>query len=137
MMDSGVGLPRIDDLDGAEFWQACNEHRLLFQQCATCGNRQFYPRLFCTKCHLDTLRWEVSSNRGTIHSFTVVRRAATAALQSRTPYTIALVDLDDGVRMMTNLIGLSPDLVEIGSRVLVCFTQVAPNITLPLFTVEE
>jgi len=116
----GKPVPPVN-ADTAEFWRGCNHERLLFQRCAHCGHAQFPPRSLCVACHGRDLAWRESARRGQIHSFTVVHRAPTAAFKGDVPYVLALVDLDEGFRIMCNLIGCSPEEAAIGLPVRIIF----------------
>src|SRR5690606_33702223 len=103
------------------FWNAAAEGRLVYQRCVACARAQFPPRSRCAICGSKELAWLESRGLGVIHSFTVVHRAPTQAFKSATPYVIALVDLDDGFRMMMNVRGCDPNAVAIGARIRVVF----------------
>ncbi|MEN5066477.1 Zn-ribbon domain-containing OB-fold protein [Achromobacter aegrifaciens] len=118
------------------YWDAAKESRLVIQQCACCKTRQFYPREFCTTCLSDSIEWIDSAGLGTVYTYTVNRRPSNAALSEKVPYVVAMIDLDEGVRMMANIIDTPPEAVRIGSRVRVCFEQVSDEITLPQFRLE-
>lgn len=107
--------------DSRLFWEACNRRELTFQKCGACGHVQFYPRALCTACQADGLEWQTASGLGTVYTFTVNHRAPTPAFKAEAPYVIALVDLDEGFRMMMNVINCAPDSVSIGLRVRVTF----------------
>lgn len=107
--------------DTAEFWRGCNAERLLFQRCEACGHVQFPPRSLCVKCHGRKIAWQESARRGRIHSFTVVHRPPTAAFKDDVPYVLALVDLDEGFRIMCNLLGSPPATAAIGLAVRITF----------------
>lgn len=83
------------------FWQACAEGRLTVQRCAACGHHQFYPRPFCLACESGDLGWSDVSGRGTIYSLTTVRLPVAEELPP--PYLLALVDLEEGPRLLTNI----------------------------------
>lgn len=83
------------------FWQACAEKRLIVQRCVTCGAHQFYPRPFCLACESGSLDWVEVKGLGTIYSLTTVRIAVSNELVP--PYLLALVDLDEGPRLLTNI----------------------------------
>lgn len=112
------------DADSAPFWAAAAEGKLIFQRCLSCGEAQFYPRPHCARCHGNKLRFETSSGRGTIHTFTIVHRAPTAAFKARVPYVIALVDLEEGFRLMVNLPGAEATAAAIGQAVRIVFPLV-------------
>ena len=109
--------PSFSDLGAADpttepFWRACLEGRLTVQRCAACGSHQFYPRPFCLSCESSDLEWVDASGSGTIYSITTVRIPVSDELQ--TPYLLALVDLDEGPRLLTNI---DAGTASIGDRV--------------------
>jgi uncharacterized OB-fold protein len=112
------------------FWMACAEGRLLFQRCGSCGRSQFPPRGRCAWCRVPKPDWHESARIGTIHSFTRVERAPNAGFIPDLPYVIALVDLDEGVRMMMNVRG-QPERVAIGRRVRIVFEPTSGRWPLP------
>ena len=113
--------PPQPNADSAPFWAATAEQRLLFQRCERCSRPQFPPRAECLACG-GALRWEDACKGGLIHSFTVVRRAPSAEFKSRVPYVIALVELDEGPRLMLNVVdGVDHPALAIGARVRVVF----------------
>lgn len=97
--------------------------QLLLQRCEDCGRHQFYPRIACSHCTGSKLTWVRAAGGGQIASFTVVRRGVSADFTA--PYVVALVDLDEGVRMMTHIIDADPEQLEIGMPVALDFQQVA------------
>ena len=127
-------LPVIDP-DTAPYWRAAKEHRLLLKRCSSCGKTHFYPRELCPHCHADTVDWIEARGTGSIYSFTVARRPAGPAFKPDAPYVVAIIELDEGARMMTNIVGCPPDSVKIGQRVSVVFEDVTDEISLPKFTV--
>ena len=123
--------------DTAEYWQACNRHELLYQRCNSCSHVQFYPRRICTVCQSNDLGWHRSAQKGTIHSFTVVHRTANRAFDADVPFVLALIDLDEGFRMMTNVIGEEYWKAAIGRRVRVVFEQHSSGQKLPQAILER
>jgi len=113
-------VPR-PNADSAPFWAACNRRELTFQRCRACGQVQFFPRALCTACQATDLDWQTSAGAGTVFTFTVNQRPPTPAFKDDVPYVIALVDLDEGFRMMLNVIDCAPDEVHIGMRVRIVF----------------
>ncbi|RGE23652.1 Zn-ribbon domain-containing OB-fold protein [Leucobacter sp. wl10] len=99
------------------FWDAANDDELLIQRCRDCGHRQHYPRNICTGCWSEQLEWQAASGRGTVWTFTVVEKPGHPAWAGETPYTIALVELEEGPRLMTRLIDCAPDGVAVGMDV--------------------
>jgi uncharacterized OB-fold protein len=113
------------------YWAACREGRLIYQRCGTCGTAVFPPQAFCPReLHL-ALDWQESAGLGSVYSFTIVERPQTPAF--RTPYVVAVVTLDEGYEMMTNILGCEPADVHTGLRVRVEFEHVTEEISLPCF----
>lgn len=115
------------------FWDASAQGKLVFQRCGDCKKTQSLPRLFCRHCMSEDLQWEPSKGLGTIYTFTVNHRAANAHMADKLPYVVAVVQLDEGVRMMANIVDVPPELVRIGDRVRVRFLRLNETISLPQF----
>lgn len=125
-------LPVIDP--GTEpFWNAARAHRLSIPRCRSCGRHHFYPRELCPHCHSDDIEWCDASGRGTVYSYTIARRPAGPAFAPDVPYVLALITLDEDVRMLTNIVTDDVEAVRIGSRVEVRFDDVTTEVTLPKF----
>ena len=105
--------PRAPD---RAFFEAAARGELLYQRCAACGHRQFYPRLLCTACG-GGVDWAMASGRGVVHTFTIVRQNGEAPFKDELPYVVAMIELDQGVRMMGNLTGSPVESVRIGMPV--------------------
>ena len=127
----------VADSDSAPFWAALREGRLELQRCGGCGRYVFYPRALCSHCHSDALEWVPASGTGTVYSYTVARRPAGPAFAADVPYVLVLVDLDEGVRMLTRLLTADVDSVRIGARVVVDFEVVTDEVTLPAFRLAD
>ena len=127
--------PAIDP-DSAPYWQALNNEQLILKSCRDCGKSHFYPRELCPYCHSDDLSWIEASGRGVIYSFTVCRRPAGPAFADDVPYTVALVDLAEGPRMMSRIVG-DPAKVAIGLKVKVRFERQSDELVLPFFELVE
>jgi uncharacterized protein len=97
-------MPRSMTTDplAVEFWNACERSELRYQTCDTCKQPQFYPRPFCAKCGSEKLTWATSKGAGTIYALTTVERAPSESFRALQPYSIALVDLDEGFRIMAH-----------------------------------
>lgn len=115
------------------FWKAASEGRLVAQRCRECSRSVFYPRAVCPHCGGRYLDWEELSGRGKIYSFTVVHRPAHPGMAAAVPYVVALVELEEGPRLMSNVIHCEPDEVSIGMEVEVCFERLSEQISIPLF----
>ena len=115
------------------YWEACRRGQLLVQQCDSCLQFQFYPRAICAACFSSDVRWVQSSGRGTVWSFTVTRQNRTPGFAEDVPYVLALVELDGGVKMFTNIVGCPPQDVHIGMAVEVTFIRASDQISVPYF----
>ncbi len=113
------------------FWEAARKHELTLQRCGACGKFIYYPRDRCPYCFSDNLSWKRVSGRGTLYSYTVVHRASSRAFADA-PYVLAIVELDEGPRMTTNIVG-PPENLKVGMPVVVFFDDVAPEHTLVKF----
>jgi uncharacterized protein len=111
----------VPNADTQTFWDACNEDRLLFQTCKDCGHTQFYPRVVCVSCESRDLKWHDSAKLGTVHSYTIVQRAPSPAFKADAPYLLALIDLDEGFRMMVNILNCPTYAASIGMKVHIIF----------------
>jgi hypothetical protein len=110
-------LPRFPEPDSASFWDATRDRQLTYQVCRNCASTVFYPRRHCTHCTSGALESRKSAGRGTIYSFTIIRRSGHPYFRERTPYVVALVDLDEGFRMLTEVLSDDPSDVAVGQRV--------------------
>ena len=123
-------LPPMSDL-AQPYFDGAGDGELRLQQCRDCSKYQFYPRTICSHCSGDELDWKNASGNGVIASFTVVRRAVSAAYEA--PYVVALIDLAEGPRMMSALVDIDPEAVAIGQAVTVAFDQWSDTISMPVF----
>jgi len=112
---------------GAQFWAAAAEGRLLIQHCPSCGSRQFYPRPICIACGSDPA-WEEASGRGRLHTFTIVRQNGAEPFRSELPYVVAMIDLEEGPRMMGNVTGCQVDDVFIGMLLVAYSVKVSDEV---------
>lgn len=113
------------------FWEACRQRRLTVQRCGGCAQYIFIPQSFCPACRGTELAWVDSEGKGNVVTFTVVWRPQTPAFDA--PYVVAVVRLDEGYEMLTNIVEVDPELVEIGAPVQVHFLDVTAEVTLPCF----
>jgi uncharacterized OB-fold protein len=125
-------LPRIDE-ESKGFWEACQRRELVMQRCGACGALRYYPRALCPTCLSDAVEWVRSSGRGTVYTFTVTHQNQAPGFRDALPYVLAYVELDEGVRMLTNIVDCAPDAVRIGMPVEVVFEDATATVTLPKF----
>jgi uncharacterized protein len=116
------------------FWEATARGEFLVQRCRACGAAQFYPRVSCLSCGSQDLADEVASGRGVVHAFSVARRPTTPRFTGLEPYVVAIVELEEGPRVTTNIVGVDPDRVRVDMAVEVCFEPVGDDgIAVPVF----
>ena len=126
----GIPLPQPTSLSRPH-WDGCREGVLRVQRCADCGAYVFIPQPICTACQADRLEWVKSSGRGTVYSFTVVHRPPRPQFEA--PYVVAIIELEEGWTMLSNVVGCSPEEVSVGLPVEVDFRAMSEEITLPFF----
>jgi uncharacterized OB-fold protein len=125
-------LPRVNDTT-RPYWDGAREGRLLLQRCLSCAKLIHYPRAWCPRCWKTDLEWVESRGRGRVVTFTVVHQAPFESYAADVPYVLAVVRLDEGPQMMTNVVGLSPAAVKIDLAVEVVFEERAGGFRVPLF----
>jgi uncharacterized OB-fold protein len=129
-------LPAVT-AEAKPFWEAAAQQQLVMQRCSDCQAWVWTPRPSCNECGSERLKWTPMSGKGEIYSFTIIRqvvgRAASKAFDADIPYVVAWVDLDEGPRMITNVVGCSVEDVKLGMKVTVAFEQASPDIWLPKF----
>lgn len=116
----------------APFFKSAAEGRLEIQKCSDCGRYQHYPRRFCTSCLSANIGFVPVSGRGTVYTFTICRIPGHPSMQERVPYAIAMIDLEEGPRLMAGIEGDARELA-IGSTVDVVFEALTDDIALPMF----
>ena len=118
---------------GAKYWAAAAKGVLLVPKCVACARTFWHPRPRCPHCGSDRVDWIASAGKGAIHTFTVVRQASDPFFRTQLPYAVAMIDLDEGVRVMTNVVQTPLDALHIGMRVEVLFEEAADGVAIPLF----
>jgi uncharacterized OB-fold protein len=124
----GWPLPRVTDVD-RQFWDGVQQERLLIQKCQECGRFQFFPRPLCGACLSLRLAWQEASGRGSVYSFTLVRVPRHPVFrklveETGQPIVFAEIELAEGVRMLSQIVGCRPEDVRLGARVRVTFEPV-------------
>lgn len=132
-------VPRFDlptpDSETEAFWDGANEHRLVIKHCNACGEHHFYPRPFCPHCWSDDVEWFEASGRASLYTWSVVHVNDLPPFHDRVPYVAALVDLEEGPRMMTNVVECEFEALAAGMALEVVYESVSddPPVTLPRF----
>lgn len=120
------------NVDTQPFWDACARHELRLQQCSSCGTFRHPPSPICPACLSDRQNWVRATGNGTVYTFVVVHQALGKGWEDLVPYVVAVIDLDEGVKMLTNVVHVAPADVAIGMPVEVVFKP-AGNMTMPFF----
>ena len=115
------------------FWDACSRHELRIQRCLDCGRLIHYPKIHCPHDGGDQFEWALMSGRGSVYSFVVIHRAFHEGFKQDVPYVIAVIELEEGVRLMSNVIGMDPDQVHIGLPVALEWDETGNPYPLPKF----
>ena len=127
-------LPRPDDPMVTAYYEHCAAGKLCFQRCSGCGTWRHVPRIMCAQCGSAEWEWAESSGRGKLFSWTVCHQAMHPAFADEVPYAVAVVELEEGVRMVTGLRGIDLDALALDLPLRVTFEEAAEGIALPYFT---
>jgi len=114
------------------FWEGCQRHELIIQRCPRCGTLRHPPRPMCPNCNSMETEWVKSSGKGELYTWTVVHRPVHPAF-AEVPYIVGMVELKEGVRLISNVIECSIDDLQAGMPVEVVFERVNDEIVLPKF----
>ena len=125
-------LPLVNE-ENQPYWEYCKKHELRMQKCIVCGHIRFPVSIICPVCHSLDSQWVKLSGKGTIYSFTVYRVPYHPAFKNDIPYVLAIIQLVEGPRMESNIIGCQPEEVRIEMPVGVHFDDVTSEISLPKF----
>ncbi len=132
MSDYSKPLPVLTD-ENRPFWESCEAGRLSFQKCSGCGHLRYPISPFCPVCLSAEHEWTPVSGRGVVFSYVVFHRAYHPGFKEDLPYNVALVQLEEGPRMYSNVVDVPNDAVKIGDAVEAVFDKVTPEITIPRF----
>ena len=128
------GLPApVPDLDTEPFWEGCQEERFLVPECTSCGTRRWPPGPMCPACQSMDTRWIESAGRGSVYSWLVVHNPVNPVLAEQVPYVVAMIDLEEGVRVVGNVDGCHSDSVHAGMAVAVIFERHEGGMMIPNF----
>jgi len=122
---------------GSAFWRAAAERKLVLPACTQCDKPFWHPRPHCPFCGSRDIEWRTASGRGSVYTYTVVRQSSDPHFREHVPYVVAMIELDEGPRIMSNVIDCAPEQVRIGMRVSVRFELVDAHLGIPLFAPEE
>ena len=127
----------VPDVETKRYWDAAAASRLLIKYCRRCRAHFFYPRDHCPRCWATDTEWQDASGRGTVYTFTIVHQNDLPPFNERVPYVVAIVELEEGVRMTANIEGCAPDDVRCGMPVVVDYRleqrSEEESVALPVF----
>jgi len=117
------------------YWDGLKDEKLMLPKCGDCKKAFFYPRIACPHCHSRNIGWEQASGKGVLYSFEIAYRSLNPAFKIEPPYVLAMIELEEGPRIMSNLINIEADpaVVKIGAPVEVVFEKQNDDVTIALF----
>ncbi len=113
MSESTRPLPNFQESDTAPFWKGTVDRQLRFQRCNDCDTVIFHPRRHCVGCLGQDLSWHAASGKGTVYSYSVVRQSYHPFFRQHVPYVVAWVDLDEGPRLLSNVVGIDDPSIDV------------------------
>jgi hypothetical protein len=125
--------PRFPEPDTQSFWDATKEHRLTYEVCNN-GHTVFFPRSHCPTCGSRSIETKESRGEGTIYTYSIVRLNRHPMFAPLVPYAVAYVDLDEGFRIMSNIVDVDVESLQVGDRVKLAWEDQESGVSLPLFT---
>jgi uncharacterized OB-fold protein len=128
-------LPQPITPETKPFWDGLREQKLMIPKCNDCGRAFFYPRIVCPLCHSRNVGWIQASGRGRLYSFEIAYQTIGRTFKVKPPYVLAMVELEEGPRMLSNLINVEPDPKKIrcDMPVEIVYEKLTDEVTLPLF----
>ena len=125
-------LPIVNE-ETKPYWEHCKKHELRMQKCTACGYTRFPISMVCPRCHSVEAEWTKLSGKGKVYSYIIYRQAYHPAYKDEIPYVVAIIQLDEGPRMESNIIGCNVEDVKIDMPVEVHFDDVTAEVSLPKF----
>lgn len=128
-------LPTPMTPEAMPYWDGLKEGKLMLPQCNACGKAHFFPRIICPHCHSRDIGWVQASGKGKLYSFQIAHRSLNPNFKVEAPYILAMVELDEGPRIMSNLINIEPDpaVIKCDMPVEVVFEKQTDEVTISLF----
>jgi len=129
-------VPKVSP-ESQPFWDGCRQGEIRLQTCRSCSKINWFPRFLCFACGSDSFEWVKASGKATLETYSIVYRPMNEAWVGEVPYTLALVWLDEGIRMVTRLVHPPEETPEIGGRLRVRFESIEENFMLPFFEADR
>ena len=133
MTDAVTRPVPVPDEISAPFFDGAREGRLMLQHCTSCGGWSFPVRERCPHCFAGTLEWKAASGRGTLYTFAIMHQVMHPGFATSVPYNVSQVDLAEGVRMITNVVGIGNDALRPGMALEVVFDDLGDGVSVPKF----
>ena len=127
-------VPEVTELT-RPYWEGAARGALMLQRCGACGRFRHPPTVVCADCGAFEVDWVPASGRGVLHSYTTVIHPVHAAVQDKVPYNVVLIDLEEGVRVVSTVVDATEDDLAVGLPVAVVFEMLTPSIGLPKFQI--
>ena len=121
------------DWETRAYWEGAGRHELVLQRCRDCGTLQHRPRAVCASCLSGSIEHFRASGRGSVYTFSVTHQNQARGFREALPYVLAYVELEEGPRLLTNIVGCAPDAVAVGMPVVVDYADVEGGIAIPRF----
>jgi hypothetical protein len=125
----------VSSIESKPYWNGLREHRLMIPSCEDCGHHWFPPSLLCPNCNSAHTTWTESSGCGKVFSYVVFHRVYHRGFAEEGPYVVALIELAEGPRLLSNIVGTPPDAIECEMPVQVIFEDIAADVTIPKFMI--
>lgn len=123
----------LPDGDSKPFWESCRRHAMALQQCVSCNQFRYPPRSLCPRCHSSETEWKPVNGQGKVYATLVMCRSYGPAWEQSVPYNVSMIELDEGVRMWSSVVGCLPEDVKIGDAVAIEYEDATGTISLPKF----
>ena len=125
-------LPGIDE-ENKPFWDYCKQHELRMQKCTDCGSFRYPINSICPHCLSMEFEWKKLSGKGKVYSYSIIHQARHPAFAGDVPYTVAIIELEEGTRLTSNIVGCKPEDVRVDMPVEVVFDDITEEFSLPKF----
>jgi uncharacterized OB-fold protein len=125
----------VPSIESKPFWENLRQHRLMLPTCEDCGHRWLPPSTHCPNCNSARTSWTEASGRGRIFSYVVFHRVYHRGFAAEVPYAVALIELAEGPRLLSNIVGTPPDAITCEMPVQVVFEDIAGDMTIPKFSI--
>jgi uncharacterized protein len=128
---------QLESTEAGPYWEGTRTRRLVLPWCTSCDRPFWYPRAACPGCHGTDIEWREATGRGTVYAVSVQHNAALPEFKDQVPYAVALVELDEGVRFMSNIVNTEPTAVAVGQQVRLSWEPLEDGRAIAVFEPEK